>query len=100
MSKENVGLGAVDASGKSSKVDINRRALTMNTNNEDSDNGNNELNDASSVIGSGLRRRKGKIISCAKETIENGKLRWRGEIENLLNEFITLQAFKPILGSS
>lgn len=41
----------------------------------DSD-GNNELDDESTttkLIGTGLRRRKGKIISCAKETIENGE---------------------------
>lgn len=42
----------------------------------DSD-GNNELDDEEStttkLIGTGLRRRKGKIISCAKETIENGE---------------------------
>lgn len=53
----------------------------MNNNNEDSeDNGNNELNnDESSVIGTGLRRRKGKIITCAKETIENGEFCWGEE---------------------
>lgn len=39
----------------------------------DSD-GNNELDDESTnLIGTGLRHRKGKIISCAKETIENGE---------------------------
>lgn len=46
---------------------------TSNLMSNDSD-GNNELDDESTnLIGTGLRRRKGKIISCAKETIENGE---------------------------
>lgn len=84
MSKEDVGL---DASGKCSKVDRYRRALTMTNNNEDSeDNGNNnELNDESSLIGTGLRRRKGKIISCAKETIENGEFAYCYPLLNIVS---------------
>lgn len=54
------------------KDTIDRNLMMMN--NIDSD-GNNELDDESTtkLIGTGLRRRKGKIMSCAKETIENGE---------------------------
>lgn len=40
---------------------------------ESEDTGNEELNDDNNLK-SNIRRRKGKIISCAKETIEQGKI--------------------------
>lgn len=54
------------------KDTIDRNLMMMNNNDSD---GNNELDDESTtkLIGTGLRRRKGKIMSCAKETIENGE---------------------------
>lgn len=40
---------------------------------ESEDTGNEEFLEYDNNLQSNLRRRKGKIISCAKETIENGK---------------------------
>lgn len=65
--------------GAGDEVLVNNSAGTRQDNtvaarSNDSD-GNNDIEDESTtkLIGSGLRRRKGKIISCAKETIENGE---------------------------
>lgn len=41
---------------------------------ESEDTGNEELNDNDNNLKSNIRRRKGKIISCAKETIEQGNI--------------------------
>lgn len=52
---------------------------------ESEDTGNEDVNDDNNRQ-SNIRRRKGKIISCAKETIEQGKILF-GQFHKLFWEF-------------
>lgn len=66
-SSSGIGLGGGDSGGGCGSEAISSDDI------HESDAGNEDFADDNNFE-SNLRRRKGKIISCAKETIENGKM--------------------------